>query len=723
MNFNEDFPYNPLAEKVVDVLVAKFSNHKCKPYFRCLAAFYLTQMASNMRCTVRTPMDGDIPVNMYFIGFMPSGAGKGKSKSLIEEKLIKKFKKNFKTQFQNHAEDTMKIEANKMTIQNKKIAAENLKELQKEFNSYGVFPYDFDSGTIAAFKQVRTKAQMADLGALTFICDELGTNLSSIEDLLKVGLEVFDKGMLKQKIIKNTADSIRAEDRDDPVPTNMLLFGEPHKLFDGDNNEKLFMDYLTTGYARRCFFATGNKGTLLDATAEEIFKRSTDKGVSQDILDLEDSFGNLADSCNIGKIITMSDERAIQVIEYRQWCEQQSNALPPNQNELKIELENRFFKVIKLAGVYAFAEGATEISEDHLKAAIQLAKDSGECFAKLLSRDKAHVMLAKYLKEVGIPVTPADLMEAFPWFPNTKAKQKDLLDMASAWGFKNNIIITRNTIDGVFEEISGTSLPETDLDEILLSYSSSITEGYVNAKTSFQKLPKLCLQNGYNWVVHHLQSNPDAPNDKISGYRSDEFVQEGFNLVVLDIDGTCSMEAAKTVLSEYTFYMYTTKRHQTEGTDRFRVILPIKYTLKLSKEDYKKFMDNIYSWFPFALDSSTCDRARKWSTHAGIDYMHEGSLLDPTPFIPKTYKNTLFIDENSKLNKQNLSHLEKWFYKEAQEGSRNNILYRYATVLKDSGKSIQEVKDAILAFNEKLGNPLPQDEIQQTIFKSLEKSC
>ena len=52
-------------------------------------------------------------------------------------------------------------------------------------------PYSFDSGTSAAFKQVRTKAQMAGIGALSFICDELGSGFA------RLGLEVHQGHVAK----------------------------------------------------------------------------------------------------------------------------------------------------------------------------------------------------------------------------------------------------------------------------------------------------------------------------------------------------------------------------------------------------------------------------------------------------------------------------------------------------------------------------------------------
>lgn len=56
-----------------------------------------------------------------------------------------------------------------------------------------------------------------------------------------------------------------------------------------------------------------------------------------------------------------------------------------------------------------------------------------------------------------------------------------------------------------------------------------------------------------------------------------------------------------------------------------------------------------------------------------------------------------------------------------QHGNRNNYLLQYALILADSGFQLKDATDAILAFNKKLQNPLSEDEIEQTIFKTLSK--
>jgi hypothetical protein len=87
---------------------------------------------------------------------------------------------------------------------------EELEKLEKEFRSAGAYPFTFDSGTSPAVKQLRYKLLLAGAGAINLQIDEIGSNLIGNTEVLTLFLELFDQGHVKQKLIKNTADSCSA---------------------------------------------------------------------------------------------------------------------------------------------------------------------------------------------------------------------------------------------------------------------------------------------------------------------------------------------------------------------------------------------------------------------------------------------------------------------------------------------------------------------------------
>ena len=191
-------------------------------------------------------------------------------------------------------------------------------------------------------------------------------------------------------------------------------------------------------------------------------------------------------------------------------------------------------------------------------------------------------------------------------------------------------------------------------------------------------------------------------------------------MVVLDIDSGVSIQTVKLLLSEYKYLIYTTKRH-TADHHRFRIILPLNYHVALNEQEFKDFMSNIYEWLPFSADTATGQRSRKWLTCTGNYEYNEGiQVLDAMLFIPNTAKN----DERRQVVQtfQSLNHLERWFVQNSEHGNRNNQLIRYALMLVDMGNTIDQVRNNVLAMNEKLDNKLPETEIDKTIMITANKA-
>ena len=527
--------------------------------------------------------------------------------------------------------------------------------------------------------------------------------------MLNVFIELYDIGRVKAKITKNTADNKRNEDVNGCTPSNMLLFGTPSKLLDGGKTEQDFYSLLDMGYARRLLFAYVPKITKDNKySPEELLDMMMDKSIEISIDTIKEQITKLADIDKIHTKLYASKDVLLTWIKYQRYCEDKADKLKDHQDMEKAELMHRYFRAIKIAGTYAFIEGYEEITLNHLHQAIKLVEDSGEAFKAILKRDKAYVKLAKYIADLDEDVTHADLVEDLPFYKGSATQKKELLDLAIAWGYKHSIIIKKHIVDGI-EFLRGESLKETDLNQIILSYSNDITTNYENVKVKWEDLPKLFPLDNYHWINHHLRD----------GYRKTANALPEFNLVVLDVDGDISIKSAQDLLSNYSYYIYTTKRH-TEKENRFRVIIPISHTLSLGSEEYKQFMNNIISWLPFKVDEASNQIVKKWLTNKDCEiYSNDGEMLNAMMFIPNTKKSEELNKERTKIS--HMSNLEAWFYKHAMEEGRNKMLFRYAMVLKDNGYDLESVRNAILNFNSKLPEPLEEKEIYDTVMLTLVK--
>lgn len=705
--------YHPITEQIVDVLCKKTLNSN-RLFFRVQVSYFLAKVASSMRCTLNTLDRGKIPVNVYALNLAVSGSGKGHSTNIIEGEFLDQFKKVFLQEtFPYLAQQNLIDLSAKRANRNGTDPQDELVKLEKEFNNTGALAFSFDSGTAPALKQLRHKLLLANAGAISIEMDEVGENLISNLDMLKVFLELYDQGLVKQKLTKNTADSQRAEEVEGKTPTNMLMFGTPNNLFNGSKEEELLMALFDTGYARRTLFGTSSKEDIQqEMTPEQVFEMLTDTTSSTTIAKLSQHFGMLADAVKYNQQIQVSKDISLKLIAYKMDCEQKADKLPEHEEIRKAEMRHRYFKALKLAGIYAFVDETPEVTTAQLLSAIRLVEDSGEAFNKILSRDKNYVKLAKYIANIGKEVTHADLIEDLPFYKGTNAAKQELMNLAMAYGYKNRIIIKKSFVDGI-EFFKGETLKQTSLDELIISYSNHMAYNYLSEPISFNNLMQLCQMEDMHWVNHYL-----VHGDKGDGHRDNDNIISGFNMIVIDVDEGASLEEVKVLMKDYTYFIHTTKRH-TDETNRFRLIMPIQYHLKLDENEFKEFMNSVYEWLPFEVDCQTNQRSRKWASNPGITFSNEGEILDPLAFIPKTTKNDEYKKTITDLG--NLDNLERWFAQRMGTGNRNNQLLKFALLLADTGLDYQNILEKVLTFNNKLDNSLPEIEIHSTIMRSVSK--
>lgn len=715
--------HHPAIEEIVDVLCNRTQNMD-RGFFRVEVAYFMAKMASCMGATIVTKDRGETPVNLYALALATSGFGKGYSVNIIEDELMGAFKKRYMEEtMPTIAENNLWRLANERSARNGTDQQEEFDKVEAEYRRAGAYPFTFDSGTPPAVKQLRHRILMASCGSVNLQIDEIGSNLLANTDVLTLFLELFDQGKVKQKLTKNTADSLRGEELEGKTPTNLLLFGTPSKLLDGGQVEDQFFDFLNTGYARRCLFAVGqiDKKAFNTLTPAEIYANLTKQNNNSTVTKWAERFYDLANPINYGWKTIVEDDVGIELMTYKIHCERQSEAMAEHEEIRKAEIEHRYYRALKLAGALAFIDCSAFVTSDHIKQAILLTEESGEAFKGILNREKSYVRLAKYISTIGNEVTHADLLESLPYYPKGNAARNEMMSLAIAWGYKQHIIIKKSFNDGI-EFFKGETLKATNLDEIVISYSDNWAYDYAPEKVPFDQLATLTQADGMHWCNHHFRKN----------HRAEENVIAGFNMIVIDVDGTIGMDMCHELMKDYKFMTYTTKRHNevigtdedgnaVHGPDRFRLMIPMNYYLELDTEEYKEFMNNIMAWLPFETDESANQRAKKWMSNPKGTYHFnlDAPLLDVREFIPRTSKNETFHERMQQV--QSLDNLERWFAGRMATGNRNNQMIKFALALVDSGKNFNEVSSIVKAFNKKLGNSLSEDELNSTVLVTVAK--
>jgi len=702
--------HHPALEEIVDVLCNKTQNMD-RGFFRAEVAYFLGKMASSMRAMIVTKDRGEIPVNIYALALATSGYGKGHSVSLVENEFMKRFENRFMT-------DTMPViaEQNLWVIASTK-AAQNGTEEQLEFdkatteyNNYGPLLFSFDSATTPAVKDIRAKLLIAGTGSINLQIDEIGLNLVGSTEVLTLFLELYDQGRAKRKLTKSTAENRRTEERDGKTPTNMLLFGTPSMLLDGGNTEDQFYSFLETGYARRCIFGHGKRiKASKTRTPSEVYTQLIQPGNNAVIDKWSKHFYSLADPAVFGWKMEVADDVSIALLTYRIQCEKKAEELTDYEEIKKSELSHRYFKALKLAGAYAFIDQSTEVEMHHLLSAIKLVEESGESFKSILNREKSYEKLAKYIASANAELTHADLHDKLPFYKSSQSARTELITMATAWGYKNHIIIKKSFVDGI-EFFKGEMLQKTDLENIVVSYSNHWAYNYLEETVPFNQLNVLTQSPGMHWCNHHFKN----------GHRAEENVKAGFNLIAIDVDGGVSLEAAHKLMKDYKFMTYTTKRH-TDEESRFRLIMPTNYYLEMDSLEYKEFMNGILAWLPFPTDESANQRAKKWESFEGgtFHYNHDGECIDVLDFIPKTSRNEHHKQNNASLG--SLDNMERWFAGRISNGNRNNQMIKYALCLVDAGWDLPTIRSQVHAFDAKLSDSMGPNEIDSTIMQTVAK--
>jgi len=708
--------HHPAVEEIAQVLSTRCNNQDL-PFFRTTVAYYLSNMASTMRVEVDAPAFSKkpLPTNIYVTSMSPSGSGKGKSVAIMQNEVCAGFFEVFNEYtMPTLAEKNIHTIGTKVAVAKSTDQEEEIAKLTKEYEDLGPYLMTFDDATVPAIKDMRHKILMANVGALNLKVDEFGMNLVKIREGLAAFLELYDIGHIEEKLIKNSADNKRKKPLKGCSPANMLLFGAPSMVFDSGQVQSLFNALLATGYARRCFFSYGQPQKGIDvATLDEEYERLIDATSSTTLDKWADLFTTLANASNHQWLVEMPKPVALELLAYKKDCERRAEELPDEKEISKAEMMHRFFKTLKLAGTYAFIDQTSIMTKEHLYAAMKLAEESGEAFDRVMNQDADYMKLARFIANHVGEVTHPDIAQALPFYGTSGPRRQELLTFATAWGYKNHIIIQKTFRDNI-DFFTGEALKETDLNKMILSHSPYQSEGYISEIAPFDQLHNLTqLPSPYNFAVHHF-------ND---GHRHEDDRVPGFNLLVCDIDGTADMNIVSDMFDDHIHMMYTTKSHKPD-IHRFRLIFPMNYELELSQEDYRDFMENFMTWLPFQIDrEAAIDTVRKWATNNGhYQYNFDGKLLDVLPFIPKTARNEDFVEMRDKTLKD-LDALERFFAQRMQEGQRNKNMHKFAMALVDDGMSYIEVEKRVLAFNKKLSNPLPVDELKRTVLVTAAKKA
>lgn len=366
----DNLPRHQLTETIVDDLVIR-TDAPCRDYFRVLVSYYFAKVAASMRAVISTPdQEEEIPVNCFAFTLAPSGFGKGKSVGALERGVISGFRNIFTSDtFPLLSSDRIAQMASEKAAVSGRPEKKEKEVLDKAFGSTGAYVFTSKSATASSIQQLRSKLLMSGVGAINIQVDEIGSNITDmgVAQALNVFLELYDMGQMEIAMTKNTSDNIRMEDLSGISPANLLVFGEPSKLFDGAQAELAFMQLLGTGYARRSLFAWGEKTVEENPLSpQEVLQKRIAARKASVNTHLRNHFARLADPGRHNWHMEVPEDVALHKTAYEIMCKERANEFQSQDTIRRAEMEHRHWKALKLAGAMAFVDESMEVTLDHL---------------------------------------------------------------------------------------------------------------------------------------------------------------------------------------------------------------------------------------------------------------------------------------------------------------------------------------------------------------------
>lgn len=697
---------NPIVKDIME-LILNMKSDIPQNLLMIMISYAMGEVASNLRAKLRLYDGTTKPLNFYGYIFAPSGVGKDISLNALNRIFINSFSDKMRKGFEKHKHKYWEKRMMSLVDDDEEDVEGIIKEEQRLVNP---FSYRVSSGTEAGISRSRVTYGYYGIGALNLVIDELGANYAKLRELLALMLSTFEDGDSSARMLKN--ESVMEVKG---VPSNFLGYSSPALIFDGGSNEKMLLDDLSQGQARRSFFAWAEKPEKEKLTGEEVVAKNrakADLNVGK-IEELNEYFGALAKPKNMYREVPISDEAELALANYQIKCDELVARTKNIQEQERLELTNRAWKALRLAGIYAFISGADKIEEIHFEQAVYVAELSGISFQRVMNQAPNYERVFNFIN--GRQKTSDVDLEKQPYYKGNQLHKRELLKLARAYGFENDYLFKLKEVEGV-EFYSFIEVPKTNIDKITISISKDITTGFKKKIVPFE-------------VLHEVVCSPEfkySAGTFKKGYRNKDNYEEKQNLIIIDIDDGMKMETAKMMFSNYKCMIATTKSHQKDKNgltcDRFRIIFITDRTIKLNSEIYSEFMQNVYDSLGVPADTSCKDSSRFYYGAKGDYWYSEGDkLFEISDLIPDTTKDK---ERKIMLSSTGIGSTEgvaRVLLEEGAKGNRNHTVLRYAMFMKDEGYNYRDAKDKTLEFNSKLPEPLPEKELKSTVFKSLEK--
>lgn len=420
---------NPLVKRMATELMSV----KTSMPLQCAVAsvnYKLANLASQIHVKIDTRCGfKPAPVNIYSLMLLNSGAGKNSSLTLL---------------------DTWYFDASYSKIKNKifpyykRQALDNLERanIDRELHNWSS---GFNTGTQSGIMAYAETFHLCKFGSFNVEVDEFGTAVTSKKELLEDLLSPYDNGDFKPTAKRSDTMSIEITG----LPVNLYCFGNKVRLLDGDSAEKQFITLLDEGYARRMIFVDDNSTQTTKTPTEVLEEFKASENIQARSKDLEKMFEDTLRSENFNRVLKLTDEA---MMVYATIKSEGDNYVEENKGlsgAVIADMSERHFKTAKLAGIYAFFEGCTEVTDEHMNQAFEVIKESSNVLMKLRNVKLVHERLLDKLLWERNKITTQHMLN-YTFIPKSWTKKIfEILELTKQLASQKGYEWIEDTVDGV----------------------------------------------------------------------------------------------------------------------------------------------------------------------------------------------------------------------------------------------------------------------------------
>ncbi len=707
----------PKSNMIVKELSAIIESNMSPHMAQGMAVFAMSTFANHMRYKIEFGENNLVPINAII--FILSHSGSGKTSS--ERMLRKAFGAGY---------TELEIDFNKDAIEYARRMEINADKLPR-------LPFFNKIGTGPGFIKRINEFEKRTIGTPSLIIDEIANELESNSDTsenIQIIAELFDSGELEDKPLK---DSTNQASPIYNMGITSLIMGSEASMFDGSDALKLFYKEFITKLGRRCFFIYPvhipkdnqyTKQSLIDELHEEdsipyqkIKKMSK---FSKDLIEYRRA--NLDDN-GIVKPLKLDDDARSVYLYYKRYCFELSESkygskvMTKEDEIIYLELANRHWKALKLAGVFTVFRGSSEINIDDLREAISFAENMNGYLHNFMNKasELVHEKLASYIRENMVMPTSHELkkmklISKNMEIPDLCESANTLISDIGAVNVSGNTFIFIPKDDGLIGySVKSTGLNQeyvgkvkTQLATILSKISDNDIREKIIAKynldadaddiTIEQKLykeagkvikterAKMVSGGNFNYVrtkfenmVEMLQSdNSFSAFEYKENIRSDENCIGKTNLLILDIDDSDeTMQEVSNAMQELNHIAVSSS--DKNNPYKFRLIVKLNSEIELNKMMYQKVIESFGSEYGLIIDKLS--RAQLY--HAYIDSKVIVNIdqedFDVLPLMNKAEKQlkeirTVNVKDKNELWIYRDNYFQKWFRLSDTKGTNHH---------------------------------------------------